>query len=230
MRKKSPRGSRTFIARFEGLEDRRLLTNTPFTINSVSQVANDFVSSTQNPGADGFEDVKIAVSNLLAGQEIASADVVGTLTNGNQLQWVSGENSDGFLNAEVVRVTNRSSQSPYFPYFQDNSFTTADLYISSPPSGETLSSLSITLNDSSGNTQTANDSSDSAFSSLSATTSVTGETVPSSLPAAGGSAQFDGQYATAGTSPTHSAGDAHVSLLTLPSGYSFSSLVDVYPQ
>ena len=76
--RKTSRGSRAFIARLEGLEARRLLT---LSITQVSQVAFDFVTSTPNPGADGTEDVQIALSNLTPGVEVATADVVGTLTN-----------------------------------------------------------------------------------------------------------------------------------------------------
>jgi len=96
--------SHAFVARVQGLEDRRLLAS--LSITQVSQGPYDFVTSSQNPGADGIEDVQIVLNNLILGNEISSAVVVGTLTNGGTpLQWVSGSNPNGYLNAEVVRVT-----------------------------------------------------------------------------------------------------------------------------
>ena len=72
---KRPR-SRPIRPAFLTLEQRSLLTGGP-TGAWLGQDGHDFVGPSSTPGADGVQDIHVAISNLPAGETIASADVQG---------------------------------------------------------------------------------------------------------------------------------------------------------
>jgi len=233
--RKNPRKPRALAARFERFECRRLLSDTPFTISGFTQ-DRDFVGPNASVGADGIADVHLTLGSLNPYQQITSAQIVGTLANDSthQLHWSFGYNPYGNPSAMLLRVKTDTTNAQ-FPSFQDNSLTTGDLYLSPPPAGQTLTSLSIklyynsnNLDSDNGMTQTATFSNSQSLASISPTLAAPGESIPASvlIPQPGGQAHFVEQYPTAGG--VHAAGDVHVALDSFPAGYQYSNLVAAY--
>ncbi|WP_422928896.1 hypothetical protein [Singulisphaera sp. PoT] len=219
---------------FQRLESRRLLSNAAMVW--YGQDNHDVVGPTASPGPDGLQDIRLGLRNLQPYQ-IVSVNVSIGSTAKTPANWSYGANPDVVSRAEVVRVVNQDPGSQ-FPYYMSDTSPNADLYINPPAGITSFSTLTAVITyqhyDSNGHSIITTDTDTLAPGaySVNPTLATSNPSTANLIPTAGGTAQFAGQYATAqpwdnSVTNAHNAGDVHVYLNTLPSGYNFDSIVSV---